>query len=72
MKVKIIEQPSGYVRIGDELMPWPEEGQVIDLPDVIADGMIASGTVEKISAPAKRSETRPAPKRGETRQGKRA
>lgn len=75
MKVKIIEQPSGYVRIGDELMPWPEEGQVIDLPDVIADGMIASGTVEKVgaaSAPAKRAETRPAPKRGETRQGKRA
>ena len=74
MRVKIIHKPAGPVRFGDELVEWPEVGGVIDIPASIAEGMIATGTVEKVGgeAPAKRAETRPAPaaKRAETRKAK--
>lgn len=68
MKVKIIEQPSGLVRIGDELTEWPQVGGTIDLPAPIAEGMIASGTAERVGAPT--VEKRPAAKRAETRKAK--
>lgn len=79
MKVKVINKPLGPVRINDELVEWPEPGETVDLPDHIAEGMIATGTVEKASggstsATEKRQaqgdqvEKRPAPKKGtETR-----
>lgn len=77
MKVKIIERPSGHVRIGTgELVEWPHVGKTIDLPDVVAEGMIATGAVEKASGatPARQTdkvETRPAAtKRTETRKRK--
>lgn len=76
MKVKIIERPSGHVRIDGELVEWPKVGDTIDLPDVVAEGMIATGAVEKVggTAPARQTEkveTRPAPaKRTETRKRK--
>lgn len=79
MKVKVIHKPLGPVRIDDELVEWPEPGKTIDLPDHIAEGMIATGTVEKASGSASAAEKRqaqgeqvekrPAPKKGiETRQ----
>lgn len=77
MKVKIIERPSGHVRIGTgELVEWPEVGKTMDLPDVVAEGMIATGAVEKVGGgtPARQTEKvekRPAPaKATETRKRK--
>jgi len=70
MRVKIIERPTGYVRIGDgNLGPWPEVGEVVDLPDIVAEGMIATGQVEKAAEP--KVEKRPASRKGaETRKAK--
>lgn len=70
MKVKIIERPTGAVRVGTgELVTWPAVGETIDLPAVVAEGMIASGTVERVDGGE--VEKRPAvTKRVETRKAK--
>lgn len=65
MKVKIIQRPTGYLSLeGAGLVVWPTEGKVIDLPDALAEGMIAAGHVERVTPAAKseaKVEKRPAP-----------
>lgn len=61
MKVRIIEQPTGLLN-GNY---WPAEGEVMELPDAVAEGMIGAGHVERVAEPAKKTtgrvESRPAP-----------
>ncbi len=64
MKVRVVNQPSGLLN-GHA---WPEAGQEIDLPDVVAEGMAAAGAVEIVKAaktaaskPEDKVEKRPAP-----------
>jgi hypothetical protein len=64
VKVRIKVRPSGLLN-GRE---WPEAGGVIDLPDAVAEGMIASGDAEKLTKAEaeaeekteEKTETRPA------------
>jgi hypothetical protein len=77
MKVRIKVQPSGLLNAE----PWPEAGETIDLPDAVAEEMIASGALEaikekpakkaaakKAAEPADKVEKRPASTKGvETR-----
>jgi hypothetical protein len=68
MKARIKVQPTGLYN-GDA---WPEPGQVVDLPDHVAEGMIAAGIVERVveakPEPKPRTEKRPAARKGvETR-----
>ncbi|NUR81002.1 MAG: hypothetical protein HOQ21_11225 [Dermatophilaceae bacterium] len=64
MKVRIKVRPSGLINLRE----WPEVGETIDLPDDVAEGMIASGDVEAVKdekkpaakTAAKKAETRPA------------
>jgi len=67
MKVTIKVRPSGLY----DGKPWPEVGKTIDLPEHVAEGMIAGGLVEKAErkhAEAK-TEKRPASRKGvETRE----
>lgn len=63
MKVRVKVRPSGILNGRD----WPEAGEVMDLPDSVAEGMIAAGTVEAVKAAAEKKdaekvETRPASK----------
>lgn len=51
MKVRMIEQPNGLLN-GE---PWPEAGSTADLPDVVAEDMIASGRAEKVAPAAKKT-----------------
>lgn len=58
-KVRIIIRPSGLLN-GRE---WPEVGESIELPDVVADDMESSGHVERITAkPAAKAADKPAAK----------
>jgi hypothetical protein len=61
VKVRIINRPSGLIN-GVE---WPAVGETIDLPDVVGQGMLASGDVEK--ADAKKAAAKPEPGEVETR-----
>lgn len=65
MKVKITQRPTGYISLGGAgLVVWPNEGEVIDLPDAMAEDMIVAGHVEKVAPAAKsegKVEKRPAP-----------
>jgi hypothetical protein len=72
MKVRILVRPTGLV----SGQPWPKVGEVVDLPEHVADGMVHSGHVEPVNetpqvekrpAPAKRVETRAKNSRKETR-----
>jgi hypothetical protein len=64
MKVRIVRQPSGLLSIGGQIgVPWPEAGELVDLPDAVAEDMIAAGTVEAVKAEKPKAETRPAPKK---------
>ncbi|MBZ2197270.1 hypothetical protein [Occultella gossypii] len=56
MKVRIKVRPTGSVN-GH---PWPAVGEVIDLADVSALGMIEAGQVEVVTERAAKVETRPA------------
>jgi hypothetical protein len=52
MKVKIVNRPSGILNG----QPWPEVGEEIDLPDIVAEGMADAGAVEIVKAkPAKKA-----------------
>lgn len=72
MKVRIKVRPSGYVSLGGgPLQAWPKVGAVVELPDAVARGLVASGDAEIVrlgkvteqiaTAPAPVVETRPAP-----------
>jgi hypothetical protein len=67
----MVHQPTGYISLnGGPLQEWPKRGDVIDLPDVMAEGMIASGNAKRVTKDAddEKVETRPAPTAGvETR-----
>lgn len=54
MKVKVKVRPSGLVN-GQQ---WPEVGTVLDVPDHIAEGMIAAGHLARLKA---EQEARPTP-----------
>ena len=66
MKVRIKVQPTGLLNGA----PWPEVGETLDAPAVVADDLIASGVAEAVKEPAAKVEKRPASKAGaETRKG---
>lgn len=66
MKVRVINRPTGCI----DGKAWPKKGETINLPDVVAEGMIAAGSVERV-APEPKVEKRPAPTKGtETRSSK--
>lgn len=54
MKVRVKNRPSGAYNG----KAWPAVGKTIDLPEHVAEGMIASGTVEKVQG--RTVESRPA------------
>lgn len=56
MKVKIVKRPSGLLNT----QPWPEVGETVDLPDVVAQDMAEAGWVEALKV-----EKRPAAKKAE-------
>ena len=55
-KVKIVKQPSGLLNT----QPWPEVGETVELPDVVAEDMAKAGWVEVLKV-----EKRPAAKKAE-------
>jgi hypothetical protein len=56
MKVRIKVQPSGLLNAE----PWPEVGETIDLPDAVAEEMIAAGALEAVKdKPAKKAAAKP-------------
>jgi hypothetical protein len=65
MKVRIVNRPTGLIN-GRE---WPQVGEEIDLPQVVAEGMAAVGDVEVVQPKAKveKPETRPSKAKAETR-----
>lgn len=70
MKVRIVVRPTGYLSLdGGPLQEWPKVGEVIDLPDVMAEGAILSGNAKRVADTApEKVETRPASPAGvETR-----
>lgn len=56
MKVKIVKRPSGLLNTQE----WPEVGETVDLPDVVAQDMAEAGWVEALKV-----EKRPAAKKAE-------
>jgi hypothetical protein len=58
VKVRVVNQPSGLVN-GAE---WPAAGELVDLPDSVAEGMVASGDAEEVKAEKPKAEKRPAAK----------
>lgn len=64
MKVEIIVRPSGLLNG----QPWPEVGETIDLPKVVADDMIRVGHAKAVGGakPAPK-ESRPRHTKAETR-----
>jgi hypothetical protein len=69
VKVRIKVRPTGYISLdGEGLQSWPKVGEIIDLPDTVAENMIASGnakalTKDELEAEEKtdeKVETRPA------------
>jgi hypothetical protein len=62
MKARMKAHPSGLYNG----QPWPEVGDVVDLPDHVAEGMIDAGHLERLG----KVETRPAPDDAETREAK--
>jgi hypothetical protein len=69
-KVYIVVRPSGLYN-GAE---WPEVGEPIDVPDVVADDLVASGHAEKSKAAANKAveeaEAEPEVEQVETRPAK--
>lgn len=56
MKVRVVTRPLGLLN-GAE---WPEVGETLDLPDVVAEVMVSAGAVEKVAAKKAVEEKRPA------------
>lgn len=63
-KVRILVRPTGCINGAD----WPEVGKTIELPDVVADGMVSDGSVEIVKA-VKAVEKRPAATKGVEKRG---
>jgi hypothetical protein len=61
VKVRIVNQPTGILNG----QPWPERGEVFEVPDAAGADMCASGIAEPVVED--RSEKRPAAKRVEKR-----
>lgn len=68
MKVRIKVRPTGYISLGGgPLQAWPKVGAIVDLPDAVAQGLLASGDAEPVRLAkvterlATAVETRPAP-----------
>lgn len=68
MKVRIKVRPTGYISLGGgPLQAWPKVGAIVDLPDAVAQGLVASGDAEAVRIAkvtehlAVAVETRPAP-----------
>lgn len=64
MKVRIKQSPTGYISLdGGPLQQWPKAGGVVDLPQVIAEDLIASGHATKavVAKVTEEVEKRPAP-----------
>jgi hypothetical protein len=50
MKVRIVRRPTGYFSIaGGPLHEWPKVGDVIDLPDTMAENAIDSGNAKALT-----------------------
>ena len=48
MKVRMKVRPVGYISLGGQpLTAWPPVGEVVDLPDEIAEDLIKGGNAEK-------------------------
>lgn len=77
MKVRIKVRPTGYVSFdGGPLAEWPSVGAVVNLPEVVAQDLIAAGCAEKVvmakaEPVGEKVETRPAPTANEERRGPR-
>jgi hypothetical protein len=69
MKVRIKQSPSGCISFdGGPPQLWPKAGSVVDLPQVVAEDLIADGRAEKVLLARKTEEVgeppveaRPAP-----------
>ena len=62
-KVEVVTQPSGLLNG----RPWPEVGESLELPDVVAESMVEAGWVKDVKPAAKTAaadkvEKRPAAK----------
>lgn len=53
VKVKMLRQRSGAWFSGSATIVWPRAGEIIELPEVLAEEVIASGDGEWVSAPKK-------------------
>ncbi|WP_418003349.1 hypothetical protein ACNO8X_26075 [Mycobacterium sp. PDNC021] len=54
MKVRITKRPVGYISLdGHPLTAWPPAGQVVDLPDAVAEDLIKGGNAEKAHGPGR-------------------
>lgn len=68
MKVRMKQRPTGYVSLGGgPPREWPKVGSVVDLPQVVADDLIAAGRAEKVivAKVTEEVEKRPAPTEGQ-------
>lgn len=60
MRVRITQQqPAGAVLHG---VPWPNEGEEIDLPTAQAAHLVASGVAEEVTEPAPKPKRRGKPR----------
>lgn len=68
MKVRIKHSPTGYISLdGGPLQAWPKAGSVVDLPQAIAEDLVASGHAAKVlvAKVTEEVEKRPAPTHGQ-------
>lgn len=66
MKVKIKERPTGLLNG----LPWPEVGELIDLPSAVAEAMESAGHVERVGkSSSDKVEKRPAATRKAEKRG---
>lgn len=73
MKVRIKQSPTGYISLdGGPLQQWPKAGSVVDLPQAIADDLIASGHAAKVlvAKVTEEVEKRPASTSGQEQRGR--
>lgn len=58
MKVRVVVQPTGCING----VPWPAQGEVVDVPEVVAESMSGAGHVEVVKEV--KVEKRPAQRKG--------
>ncbi|MDX3777736.1 hypothetical protein [Streptomyces europaeiscabiei] len=60
MRIRITQQqPAGAVLHG---VPWPDEGEEIDLPTTLAAHLVASGVAEEVTEPEPKPRRRGKPR----------